>query len=53
MNHHLDFDKLEKSATLPAKIYIEPTSRCNLTCLTCIRNVWDEPMGRMTESTFS
>ena len=53
MNHHLDFDKLEKSATLPAKIYIEPTSRCNLTCLTCIRNVWDEAMGRMTESTFS
>lgn len=34
------------------KIYIEPTSRCNLTCRTCIRNAWDEPMGYMSPETF-
>lgn len=35
-----------------AKVYIEPTSLCNLACRTCIRNVWDEPMGRMESTTF-
>lgn len=35
-----------------AKVYIEPTNRCNLDCRTCMRNVWDEPLGRMGESTF-
>lgn len=35
-----------------AKVYLEPTSQCNLTCRTCIRNAWDEPMGQMTEATF-
>ena len=34
------------------KVYIEPTSRCNLACRTCIRNTWDEPMGDMDEATF-
>ena len=34
------------------RLYIEPTSRCNLSCRTCIRNTWDEPMGDMDEATF-
>jgi MoaA/NifB/PqqE/SkfB family radical SAM enzyme len=29
------------------KIYIEPTNRCNLKCVTCVRNSWDEPFGDM------
>jgi tungsten cofactor oxidoreducase radical SAM maturase len=29
------------------KIYVEPTSECNLNCRTCIRNSWDEPVGSM------
>jgi MoaA/NifB/PqqE/SkfB family radical SAM enzyme len=29
------------------KLYIEPTSLCNLQCRTCIRNSWDEPIGSM------
>jgi MoaA/NifB/PqqE/SkfB family radical SAM enzyme len=29
------------------KLYIEPTTRCNLKCRTCIRNSWDEPTGSM------
>ena len=34
------------------KVYIEPTTQCNLNCRMCIRNTWDEPLGQMTESTF-
>jgi MoaA/NifB/PqqE/SkfB family radical SAM enzyme len=34
------------------KVYIEPTNQCNLNCRTCIRNIWDEPLGRMTETTY-
>ncbi len=29
------------------KIYIEPTNRCNLNCLICIRNSWNETYGEM------
>jgi MoaA/NifB/PqqE/SkfB family radical SAM enzyme len=29
------------------RLYLEPTSRCNLACRTCIRNTWAEPMGDM------
>src|SRR3990172_6746911 len=35
------------------KLYVEPTSRCNLACRTCIRNVWDEPSGQMSDATFA
>jgi MoaA/NifB/PqqE/SkfB family radical SAM enzyme len=35
-----------------AKIYIEPTNTCDLGCRTCMRNVWDEPLGFMSEGTF-
>jgi AbrB family looped-hinge helix DNA binding protein len=31
-----------------SRLYIEPTSRCNLACRTCIRNTWQEPLGDMT-----
>jgi MoaA/NifB/PqqE/SkfB family radical SAM enzyme len=34
------------------RLYIEPTSRCNLACRTCIRNTWDEPMGDMDMAVF-
>jgi MoaA/NifB/PqqE/SkfB family radical SAM enzyme len=36
-----------------SKVYIEPTNRCNLECRTCMRNVWEEPLGEMSSSTFS
>jgi len=35
-----------------ARLYIEPTSRCNLACRTCIRNTWAEPPGDMSEDVF-
>jgi len=34
------------------KVYIEPTTFCNLSCKTCMRNVWNTQQGRMTHSTF-
>ncbi|GAB4505860.1 MAG: tungsten cofactor oxidoreductase radical SAM maturase [Anaerolineales bacterium] len=37
----------------PAKIYIEPTSRCNLACRMCIHNAWEEPQGTMSEAIFA
>jgi MoaA/NifB/PqqE/SkfB family radical SAM enzyme len=35
-----------------ARLYIEPTTRCNLTCRTCIRNAWAEPLGDMSDEVF-
>ena len=34
------------------KVYIEVTNACNLECRTCMRNVWDEPIGYMGDNTF-
>lgn len=35
-----------------SKVYIEPTTLCNLMCQTCVRNAWEEPMGDMNIETF-
>ncbi len=35
-----------------SKIYVEPTNRCNLSCVTCIRHSWDEPHGEMDWSVY-
>ena len=32
--------------------YIEPTSLCNLNCITCVRNVWSDETGHMDMDTF-
>jgi tungsten cofactor oxidoreducase radical SAM maturase len=34
------------------KLYIQPTTGCNLHCRTCIRNVWDEREAQMSMNTF-
>jgi MoaA/NifB/PqqE/SkfB family radical SAM enzyme len=44
---------LRPPVTRLSKIYIEPTNRCNLECRTCIRNIWDEPLGEMSSATFA
>jgi MoaA/NifB/PqqE/SkfB family radical SAM enzyme len=43
---------LRRPVTHLAKVYIEPTNHCNLKCVTCIRNSWDEPLGEMSADTF-
>jgi Fe-coproporphyrin III synthase len=35
------------------KLYIEPTTACNLCCLTCIRNSWNIPSENMADHTFA
>jgi len=42
-----------RSSASLARVYIEPTTLCNLLCRTCIRNVWDEPPGTMSATTFA
>jgi len=34
------------------KLYIEPTTVCNLNCRTCIRNVWEDPKTHMEMAVF-
>jgi tungsten cofactor oxidoreducase radical SAM maturase len=34
------------------KLYVEPTTVCNLNCRTCIRNVWDDPKTHMEMGVF-
>lgn len=44
--------KFNRPVTHLAKVYVEPTNACNLECRTCIRNIWDEPIGHMDGKTF-
>lgn len=48
-----NFVRLHRPVTHLTKVYIEPTVSCNLDCITCFRNVWDEPNGKMSDETFS
>jgi len=45
--------RLHRPVTHLNKIYIEPTNRCNLDCITCMRNNWDVVYGNMTSGTFA
>ena len=47
-----NFVRMHRPVTHLPKIYIAPTVVCNLDCITCFRNAWDQPIGRMTEETF-
>ncbi|MHB1339022.1 MAG: radical SAM protein [Bellilinea sp.] len=44
---------IRHSTSALARVYIEPTNACNLGCRTCMRNVWDEPIGKMSTEIFS
>jgi len=45
--------KMHRPVTQLTKVYIEPTVACNLDCITCFRNEWDQPIGRMSEESFA
>ncbi len=46
-------DKKESKISYIDKLYIEPTSACNLSCKMCFRHSWiDEPIGSMSDKTF-
>ena len=40
-------DGLRLAPDVLRKAYVEITSQCNLNCITCIRQAWDEPLGHM------
>ncbi len=44
--------RMHRPITQLTKVYIEPTSACNLDCITCFRNDWEQPIGHMSEETF-
>ena len=44
--------RMHRPTTHLAKVYIEPTTRCNLSCRTCIRHNWDESLADMNEATY-
>jgi len=44
--------QIHRPVTHLTKVYIEPTERCNLNCVTCIRNSWNEDLGQMSQGTF-
>src|SRR5512138_685479 len=43
---------LHPSINALKRVYVEATNRCNLTCSTCMRNVWDVQYGDISEATF-
>ena len=43
---------LRPAAPPLAKVYVEPTSLCNLNCRTCVRHSWQEPGGTMPMPTY-
>ncbi|MBT8396932.1 MAG: radical SAM protein [Gemmatimonadetes bacterium] len=45
--------RLHRPVTQLTKVYIEPTVACNLDCITCFRNEWEQPTGQMTDETFA
>lgn len=45
--------RIHRPVTHLAKVFIEPTDACNIDCITCFRNAWDVPVGRMSDETFS
>ena len=53
LDHEENSYRLRRPVEPACKIYLEPTSRCNLACRTCIRNAWEEPLGDMSEETFA
>ena len=43
---------IRRSVNVLERIYVEPTNACNLTCVTCVRNIWQEQPGWMSGETF-
>jgi MoaA/NifB/PqqE/SkfB family radical SAM enzyme len=47
-----NYVRMHRPVTHLTKVYIEPTVACNLDCITCFRNAWEQPIGRMTDESF-
>ena len=47
-----NFVRMHRPVTHLTKVYIEPTVACNLDCITCFRNAWDQSIAPMSEDIF-
>src|SRR6056297_102702 len=45
--------KIKRADPTLTKVYVEPTTNCNLNCKTCVRHAWDESLGEMDYSTYN
>jgi MoaA/NifB/PqqE/SkfB family radical SAM enzyme len=43
-----NYIRIHRPVTHLAKVYIEPTNKCNLACSMCMHRTWDEPQGEMS-----
>lgn len=53
VEEHRDAVTVGRTSASLSRVYVEPTTLCNLRCRTCIRNVWDEGPGMMSTETFA
>jgi len=53
LDHEPNSFRLRRPVERLAKVYVEPTTRCNLRCRTCIRRSWEGALGDMGEDTFA
>mgnify|MGYP001147826606 CR=1 FL=1 len=44
--------RLRPSIHTLKRVYVEVTNKCNLTCSTCMRNVWDVEYRNISGGTF-
>jgi MoaA/NifB/PqqE/SkfB family radical SAM enzyme len=45
--------RIGRSASRLDRLYLEPTTACNLACRMCMHESWDEPVGSMSRETFA
>ena len=45
--------RIGRSASRLDRLYIEPTTACNLDCRMCMHETWDEPVGNMSRDTYA
>jgi MoaA/NifB/PqqE/SkfB family radical SAM enzyme len=48
-----NYFRVHRPVTHLAKVYVEPTNKCNLTCSMCMHRTWDEPQGEMSWEVFT
>jgi MoaA/NifB/PqqE/SkfB family radical SAM enzyme len=45
--------RISRSTASLTRVYVEPTTGCNLSCRACIRSAWEEPLGFMDGATWA
>lgn len=43
---------IKRADPLLTKVYVEPTTECNLNCKTCVRHSWNQELGHMEMSVY-